>query len=539
MIKQLLFLFAALALATAGQGQSEVGFIPLNEAWSTRLLADIDSLGHTQVRPLNPFTYGAHRLAVAARTRWEAPLGSNSWLANAIFNEDLFAIERPDFSLAVQPILDISLGQDSRQTATTTYLNSRGLALQGHLGDNVAFSTEFRENQARFPVYVAEWIGARSQRPQRVVPGQGIPKVFKKDPTQYDFAAAAAQVNWQMSKIFNLELGYGKNFIGEGYRSLLLSDNAFNYPYLRLQTSFWKIQYTNLYAQLQDVNSLLPDGTYPRKYMVSHYLSVNIGKKLNVGIYETVIYGDSTRTRGLDLAYLNPILFYRPIEFANGSQGGNVLLGLTATYRMSSKLRVYGQFVLDEFKVDEWRAGDGWWGNKFGVQLGLKGQLAQPELQYRLEVNTVRPYTYAHSETLQNYGHYNQALAHPLGSNFREVVGQLNYYRGRWLAEAQLNWQQTGLDTLGSNWGGNIYLPNGAREQEYNNTIAQGIQATTLLVQAKIGWIINPANNLRLEAGYLLRDFQPDLPIGNLVANQTNYLFVGLRTALNNLYFDF
>ncbi|PSR11097.1 MAG: hypothetical protein C7N36_18330, partial [Bacteroidetes bacterium] len=98
MIKQLLFLFAALALATAGQGQSEVGFIPLNEAWSTRLLADIDSLGHTQVRPLNPFTYGAHRLAVAARTRWEAPLGSNSWLANAIFNEDLFAIERPDFS---------------------------------------------------------------------------------------------------------------------------------------------------------------------------------------------------------------------------------------------------------------------------------------------------------------------------------------------------------------------------------------------------------------------------------------------------------
>lgn len=518
--------------------QQDVQFIPLQHAWSARLTASIDTLVHDQVKPFNPFRFGYLATEHNQTLRLESPLGKDSWLTNAIFNDYTLDIRHKDFSILAHPLLDITLGEDNRSDEQI-YRNTRGLQLQGRIGPNVAFYTDFQETQTRFPLYVREWVGGQTQQPARVMPGQGIRKTFKGDPTQYDFAYSSGWVNWELSRFFNLQFGYGKNFIGEGYRSLLLSDNAFNYPYLRIQTSFWKVQYTNLFTELRDINTTLPDGTFPRKYMVSHYLSMNIGKKINVGLFEAVVYGDSLGTRGFEAAYLNPILFYRPVEFAIGSNGGNVLLGLQASYQASRRLEAYGQLVFDEFKIDELRAGDGWWGNKFGIQLGLKGQLQQPELQYRIEFNTVRPYTYGHAETLQNYGHYNQSLAHPLGGNFRELVAQLNYYRGRWFAEAQLNYQQIGLDSLGSHWGSNVYLDNNDREQEYGNTIGQGVSTSNLIAQLRFGWIINPAYNLRLEAGFVRRTFEPEFTTGRLSTNTTNYWYLGVRTALHNTYYDF
>ena len=43
-------------------------------------------------------------------------------------------------------------------------------------------------------------------------------------------------IAYRPNKIFTFLGGYGKNFFGEGYRSLLLSDNASNYPFLKLET---------------------------------------------------------------------------------------------------------------------------------------------------------------------------------------------------------------------------------------------------------------------------------------------------------------
>lgn len=538
-MKHLILVFCAFFSALITLHSQRVQFMPLNHAWSARLLADTDTLGHTQVRPLNPFVYGSAGSEMAKKMYWERPFGQDNWLFHTAFNNRLLDLEKEDFSLSIYPLFDVRLGNDSRRTNEQAYQNTRGVALEGRIGSNVAFYTDFVENQARFPLYVDEWISNERLRPQAVVPGQGVAKDFKDDPSQYDYGISTGWVNWNLNRFFNLQFGYGKNFIGEGYRSLLLSDNAFNYPYLRLQTRFWKIQYTNIFAQLQDVNTRLPDGAYPRKYMVSHYLSVKVGKKLNLGVYETVVYGDSLANRGLEWAYANPIIFYRPIEFAQGSRAGNVLMGLHASYRQSAKLHAYGQFVLDEFILDQLRAGDGWWGNKFGVQLGVKGQWKQPDLFYRIEFNTVRPYTYGHTKVLQNYAHYNQPLAHPLGGNFREILFQLNYYYQRWFVEGQLNYQTQGLDEDDTHWGSNVYRSNVNREMDTGNAIGQGVLAKHLLLQLRFGWIVNPSYNLRLEVGYLNRDFNPERATVDQMPNETRYLYLGLKTALKNTYLDF
>ncbi len=67
-----------------------------------------------------------------------------------------------------------------------------------------------------------------------IIPGIGIAKEFKTD--AYDFPLAEANLTFAPNKFFDLQLGYGRNFRGDGYRSLLLSDGASPYPFLNIKT---------------------------------------------------------------------------------------------------------------------------------------------------------------------------------------------------------------------------------------------------------------------------------------------------------------
>jgi hypothetical protein len=144
--------------------------------------------------------------------------------------------------------------------------------------------------------------------------------------------------------------------------SMLLSDNTFNYPYLKIQTTFWKVQYTNLYAELMDINYFATHGLpnwdqmgYPKKYMSAHYLSLNATKKLNISLYEAVIWrmNHAPGSSGFDVNYLNPIAMLRPIEFSVNSPD-NVLVGVNTKYTFESSY-MYGQLVLDEFSITDLR----------------------------------------------------------------------------------------------------------------------------------------------------------------------------------------
>ena len=84
---------------------------------------------------------------------------------------------------------------------------------------------------------------------------------------------------------------------------------------------------------------------------------------------------------------------------------------------------------LDEFSLTDLRQDNGFWANKYGYQLGFKmfDAFKIESLTLQTEYNLVRPYTYAHHNPEQNYAHYNQPLAHPLGANFSEMLFLANY----------------------------------------------------------------------------------------------------------------
>ena len=512
-------------------------YTPLSNSLLNSIEDSLHHIGSEIFTTVKPYTVGTINTRIDnynEKLKLDGRFASETWLGRKIFNEDLIQKHTTDFDFRLNPLFHVTLGKDNQSTKGT-YQNTRGIQADGRIGKNFYFYSEFLENQAYYPKYQRDWVNEN-----RVIPGQGQFKSFGKTNDAYDFAAVKGHIEYQPSKFFNFRYGYGQNFIGDGYRSLLLSDNAFNYPYLRITTNFWKIQYTNIFAQMQDIRFTNPNGTYPRKYVTSHVLSANISKRLNISVFETVVYGDSANTRGYDFHYLNPIIFYRPLEFALGSSSGNVLMGLNMKYKLTHNAHVYGQFILDEFYFKEITAGKGWWANKFGYQIGIKSfNTFVPNLTVQTEYNWVRPFTYSHFDVYQNYGHYNQPLAHPLGSNFKESVTWLRYRYKRVIGELQIMYAQQGRDTANSNWGTRVYKNYNTRTQDYNNAVGQGVSTSTLFTDAKIAYLVNPKTNLRLEVGVTLRRFKTAVEKGSLQNETTKYVYFGLHSDIRKNYFDF
>ncbi len=159
---------------------------------------------------------------------------------------------------------------------------------------------------------------------------------------------------------------------------------------------------------------------------------------------------ENDNDRGFDLNYLNPIVFYRAIEFSTGSRGGNALLGLTFKYKWSDRLNTYGQLLVDEFSSSDILAREGSYKNKTAYQLGTKyySAFGIPNLNLQLEYNRVRPFTYSHNIVVLNYGHNNQPLAHTLGTNFSEFIAIARYRYDRFQASAKFVQAKRGLEFL-------------------------------------------------------------------------------------------
>ena len=458
--------------------------------------------------------------------------GKRTWVHKKLFTEHLLEIKKPDYSFYADFLPDFQMGYD-RQSGAGTWLNTRGYQIGGTIGSKFSFYTSGYENQAVFPAYLSSYINENG-----IIPGQVNDK-FGAGRSTKDWAYATAILSYTPVKYLNITLGQDRNFIGDGYRSMLLSDVSANYPFLKLTANLGNVKYMAMWAQFQDLKSpqFSYDNGYRKKWGVFHYADWNVNERLSLGFFDALIWqdADSTGKRGFDFSYVNPLIFLRPIEGQNGSPD-NALIGFNAKYELLKKTTIYGQFLLDEFTAKEVFAGTGYWANKFAYQLGIRGfdAFRINRLNYLLEFNTARPYTYSQRSSLLNYGNYNQALAHPYGANFREFVGILNYSLSRFDFIGKLNLAQYGLDGANDNFGKDIFKPYNSRNSNYNNSIAQGIKTSLTFLDAKISYLLNPNYNLRLELGGQVR-----MEKNNLKENNTGIVSFGLRSSFRNFYDDF
>ncbi len=479
-----------------------------------RHLAKIDSeQTHISIQPYIPFFSKKYEYVIDSHRVFK--FISEDPIIDKLFFENLIQIKSKikKFEFNINPILNLELSKAEYDTTKSQKLstNTRGFIANGHIGKDLYFETMFVENQSTFPYYLSAY-----SHQTKIIPGQGRYKVFKT--TGYDYAFSSGFVSYQPIKKLNIQIGHGKQKIGNGYRSLLLSDNAFNYPYIRI-TSQWlngKLQYSNIYAVLMNLTTggaITPKYTEPlfqKKPVSFQYLSYNINKRINIGFFQSLVWNaaDSMNRQHLDWQYFNPIIFSN-IGFYGLSNKNNILIGVTTNIKVTNQLSLYAQFMGDDFS-NMYAAGNG-----LGYQIGLKyfDVFKIKNLMFQAEYNDVSENAYNSPLGItnnQSFSHYNQNLAYTLN------------YGKEWVFLADFRYQRAFLNI---------------KTNLQYKTLSNHLSCSNTITKLQIGYTINTAYNFNVSLGYNYR-YQKYIDSNNL-SNRTTLYTISVKTNLFNTYYDF
>lgn len=448
------------------------------------------------------------------------------WITQKLFKENFLIFKGDDFWVSVDPIVDLELGTDFAQDSLTRlYWNTRGIRVQAKFFDKVAFTTSVYENQALVPQYQADYFEAHGEfRPTNqgykqenaFVPMYARTKPFKVN--GFDFAFAEGQLSIVPTNWLNFQFGNGNQFVGDGYRSLFLSDFSGNYPFLKSELLAFngRLQYDVTYALLTNLyrmtNFTTPEAIYERKIGVFHFLDFAVTKNFNLNFFNGSNWRrtDSLGTHQPDFLFLNPVIGVNSLVLGTENSGYNSILGVGGNYRLKN-FKFYTQFLLSH---------KAW-------QFGVKAyDLFVDKLDVQMEYNSIDKNTYLTDDVKYNYTHNNLALGHPFGPGTQEIIGILNYQFDRFFVRNKtVFYAKSTNDSL--NIGANLLQP------KVDLVGLESYHSNVFNNHFEIGYRMNKNYNLQISLGYLYR---------NEIIKQenftTHYVFVGLKTKLRNKTLD-
>lgn len=440
---------------------------------------------------------------------------------------DFLHVNTKDFFLAVNPVISaIALYEQNTVRSKSHFSSSRGIELRGRIAEKVGFYTYVTDNQEQPPDFISDYTSRH-----RAVPGADF---YNAKKNHYDYLIARGYIDFSLLKDhLSITLGHDRHFIGDGLRSLILSDFSAGTTFLQLHTRIGRLQYQNLYLELTPQFWKTGDERLPRKYATIHTLHMNVTRWLNIGVFESILFSGRDQYKA---DYALPVIFYHTI--AGGRSADNVNIGVTFKAIALRRAQFYGQFLLNDIKKSSFFTGDGSWRNRYGLQLGAKyfDAFTISNLDLQAEWNFVRPYTYTSSDSVTNYTHYNQPLAHPLGAGFSELSAIARYQpvRDLFISLKGMYYIQ-GSDTKSSNYGNNIFLNNQIREKDQGIGMTDGIKKTGMLFNVNLSYMLR--ENLFIDLGATHRQVTYEKAIAP--AFSTNYMYLGFRLNIARRDYDF
>lgn len=446
--------------------------------------------------------------------------------------------------------------------------NTRGAELKASIDDKIGVYTYITDNAINAPEYVDQRIMSNN-----VYPGETWVKGVKEgeltieqigEINTVEFFSARGYLTFNITKHVHAQFGHDKQFVGNGYRSLVMSHNPNSIFFLKLNTQFSKFNYQNIFYEVNNWPELDDNNMVQKKFGAYHQISMNITDFMNISIFENVVFsrGGADQAR-MELQYLNPVIFYKSVEHNMGSQAGSIdnnFLGIDGKLNFLKKFQVYGQLVLDDlsfqtlkpdvdslmvqFGVKGERSYDTYASihNKWAFQMGLKyiDVLGVNNLDLQFEHNRARPFTYAHFDQTNHYTHQGQSMAHPLGANFAEnvIIGRFQPWPRLYLFGSIIQ-SKHGTDEDDTNWGSDLskstWYPgerytdqqNGDfynNEAQYNAIIGQGVLNQQIQLTGTASYALK--NNFYIDGTLMYRNLDQN-GIGN--SHQTLMILVGIR----------
>jgi hypothetical protein len=221
---------------------------------------------------------------------------------------------------------------------------------------------------------------------------------------------------------FEALFGRQSLFWGPGYGgSLILSDNSPAFDMLLLSARFGPVKAMAFSAMLDKMWG--EHGDPPYRYLANRYLSGHrvdwvVNDRIELGLSELVLYGGDAR--GIELQYINPLLPYYATQWnsATDRRDDNVMACAEFAVRPVDRLKVYGQFLVDDFSYS---GGDP---NALGYIAGfyMSDPLGLSGADLRAEYTRVDSWTYTHLEQDKQFTHYGWVIGHELGPDTDQLL---------------------------------------------------------------------------------------------------------------------
>lgn len=455
---------------------------------------------------------------------------TRNWVMRKLFTEHFIQQSNKDFFLAVDPLMNLSIGKEQLQNSPNfLFQNTRGAQAFGQIKDKFSFYTAFYENQARFVNYQSSYFIDRGElypssgsyaSQNAVVPGGGRTKPFKDN--AYDYASAVSYIRLTPIDKLAIQFGNAPRFYGWGYRSMLLSDNSYYYTNLTIDWEIIKgLTYTFMRGKqlnlTRKVHTTMVESPYERKGIGVHYLSYRPVPSLVIGLFESSIY---LRDEATSDQRVNPY-FYQPIIGVNtivqGAETADMknLFGLNLAWQFHEQHMLYAQAVSDDVANKE-----------YGFQLGYRtGNTFNVEnLNFQLEANVATSNLYAANNQRMAYTHFNLPMAHTLGNGFKEFIVRANYQWKGIFIDAKIVFYKADQ-------------PIESKTQLFESKELSSVMNETKVVNTNIefGYEFNSATQLRMFVNFNYRTSAFEL------GNNVDYgsVSIGIRSALSNQYLDF
>jgi hypothetical protein len=326
-------------------------------------------------------------------------------------------------------------------------------------------------------------------------------------------------------------IGRNRNTIGYGIQKSILSSSAPMMDHLGLQINYKFLSFSWMHAKILGPQNALSDSTFGTirtitdKYFVTHRLSFNLGRDLNFGFGENIIYAD----RSLDFSYLNPFNFYKTVEHANKDRDNSQIF-FDAVNNSIKGLKFYTEIIIDD--IDFSKLGTDWYGNQALINIAAYSTQLNSLLpiDFKLQYLRIDPYFYSHRLAQNNFTNDDAPLGSSIEPNSESLIFQVNY-RPHYRVRLSLNFRYTdhGANelnedgTISVNHGGDILYGHRSFDS-INAGLLDGVKEVKR-VFSFVG-VYEPINNyfVRLNVKFVNSDLQNNIQVNDLFTSV--YFFV-------------
>ena len=423
-------------------------------------------------------------------TRWHLPLDSAAW--NVRLASDSAGVMVP----SVQP-----MASWNRPAALQPQFSAfEGIAVVGEarqiIGDFRANSTAIGLGtsgtflqRGSYHVAASRWripLGfplAREVADHGSMNGLGNAVLLNESVASVDRLEGA--LSWSLSPSVSMRVGQESHHWGRGARSLFLDRHMAPALGARLWVDAGIVQYAQALIRTRHVQA----DTVETGWLAAQWTEVALGRGWSGALFGAVKWrGNDAAFQGrIEPHYLIPMAAFRPREYSLGS-ADNALLGAQLSHqgrwRRGQRVTAYGQVLLDELLVSKLLERNGWWGNKWGVLMGMSSLSRTGKFGWLIEGAAVRPWTYTHNTLPLSYSHLHQPLGHPGGANFvegrariRAVVREVYTVRLSYLHRTQGRSVGGGESLLSYAAGEMPWTSFSERDGEEGHVLGQGVRS--------------------------------------------------------------